>query len=94
MIEYFYDCIRATAGVDNTVVMIIQDEEGNNITSGCNLMLSSDNYDISMISGSYEDGLWYFIIPGENTKDLKGRYWYYVRYADNTLCFKQPIYLI
>ncbi|MBE6782959.1 MAG: hypothetical protein E7536_02990 [Ruminococcaceae bacterium] len=94
MIEYLYDAIRATAGLDIAITANITDDEGAPITEGCSLMLSDDNTDITMATGYYDGEIWEFNIPASSTVGLSGRYWYCIYYNDNTLCFKKPIYLM
>ncbi len=94
MVEYLYNAIRATAGSDATIMAHITDNESE-ITSGCGFMLHLDDSKVIMFDGTYgEDGFWYFTIPAETSKDLKGRYWYCFCQDNATLCFKQPIYFI
>lgn len=94
MIEYLYDAIRATAGLDITIAANITDDEGNVITEGCSLMLSDDDEVITMATGYFDGELWEFNIPAATTSGLQGRYWYCIHHNDNTLCFKKPIYLM
>lgn len=56
-------------------------------------MLHLDD-EMLMFDGEYKDELWYFTIPAEATKGLQGRYWYCLYRDGDTLCFKEPIYLI
>lgn len=93
-IEYLYDCVRATSGLDIVITAKIKDSDGIEITSGCSLVLSDDTGEIARVSGAYTDELWYFTIPKKVTDGIKGRYWYCIHYGDGTLCFKEPIYLI
>jgi hypothetical protein len=93
MIEYLYDAIRAAAGNDIAIQAEITDDNGNNIIEDCYLVLhDKDDSMLANISGSYEEGIWTFLINAETTKDLKGRYMYCIRCANSSLCFKQPIY--
>lgn len=94
MIEYLYDAIRATAGIDAVVSAEITDEGGAPITEGCSLMLSDDDAVIAMIEGAFNGDVWEFNIPASITSGLSGRYWYCIHHNDNTLCFKEPIYLV
>ena len=92
MIEYLANAIRATAGEEAVIVANIA-ENGVDVTSGCGIMLHLDD-EMLMFDGEYKDELWYFTIPAEATKGLQGRYWYCLYRDGNTLCFKEPIYLI
>lgn len=94
MIEYLYDAIRATAGLDIDIAANITDDEGAPITEGCSLMLSDENKKITMVNGVYDGELWSFNIPASATVGISGRYWYCIYHNDNTLCFKKPIYLM
>ena len=93
MVEYLYDVVKASAGEDIFICAQITDSNGADITQGCKLGLHNDNDLITFVDGEYLDGEWNFIIPAEVTKGLHGRYWYYIKYNDSTLCFKKPIYL-
>lgn len=98
MIEYLYDAIRATAGQDITITAEITNDEGEQLTEACHLMLYGIDKEslITTVNGEYfeEDSEWRFTIPGEATKGLSGRYWYCICYHDINLCFKEPIYLV
>lgn len=92
MIEYLYNCIRATAGQDICICAVITDDDGNPIASGCSLMLHNDEEMFSQVNGVYDGEAWSFDIPAEDTKGLKGRYWYCICKDNTNLCFKTPIY--
>jgi hypothetical protein len=94
MVEYLYNAIRATAGNEITISAVITNEN-NNITENCCLWLHDKDKDtmLAEINGIYNGEEWTFTIPAEVTKGLKGRYWYCIRHGDNSLCFKQPMYL-
>lgn len=94
MIEYLYDAIRATAGLDIEIAAVITTEEGAPIESGCSLMLASDDEVITMAQGVYNGEVWEFTIPASVTTGLSGRYWYCIYHNDETLCFRKPIYLL
>jgi hypothetical protein len=96
MIEYLHDAIRATAGNNIAVTAVITDDNDEAITENCFLMLHDKDRKtiITEIRGNYENDEWTFIIPADKTKGLKGRYWYCIRHVNNSLCFKQPIYLV
>jgi hypothetical protein len=95
MIEYIYDAIKATADSETQITAVITDENDNPVIEGCALELFDDNALILSVDGYYYEGVWFFIIPAEITKDFKGRYWYCIKNADKTnLCFKQPIYFV
>ena len=94
MIEYLYDAIRATAGLEIIINAYITDYEGEPIKEGLSLILSDDDNVIAMIKGYCDDDIWSFEIPASATTGLSGRYWYCIHYDDTTLCFKKPIYLM
>lgn len=94
MIEYLYDAIRASAGQDITVAAKITDDEGNLITSGCDLMLHNDKEMIARIDGAFDGEVWNFTVPAEITQGLEGRYWYCICHNNSNICFKEPLYLI
>lgn len=97
MIEYLYDAIRAVAGQDINVGAMITDANEELITEDCYLVLCSDeDGELYKAQGIFQDfnGMWQFTIPASITTGLKGRYLYDIRYKDENLCFKQPIYLV
>ena len=94
MIEYLYDAIRATAGLDIDITAIITDDSGEPIVRDCSLMLSDDEEVITMAEGIFDGEAWVFNIPAAITQGLSGRYWYCIHNGDTTLCFKKPIYLM
>lgn len=95
MVEYLYNAIRATAGNDLTVAAIITDDAGEAITEGCSLMFhDKDKELIAVLQGTYANDEWLFLIPAELTKGLNGRYWYCIEHNGNSLCPKEPMYLI
>ena len=99
MIEYLYDAIKATATTDTTISAEIADAEGNVVTEGCALMLHDrEGNMISTYAGVYvaEINLWFFTIPAEDTKELRGRHMYCIcnMNEQRNLCFKQPIYFV
>lgn len=94
MVEYLYDCIRATAGEDITITAKISEEDGTAIIEGCSLVLFDDNEILVLVEGVYEENVWLFTIPADITEGLKGRCWYSVKYKDSSLCFAEPIYLV
>ena len=93
MIEYLYDCIRATSDTDTEITARITDDQGNFITENCNLTLYSEKETIITIEGIYTgEGLWEFVIPKDLTVGYIGRYYYSICHNDSNLCFRQPIY--
>ena len=92
MIEYLANAISATAGEDIVIVANIA-EDGVDVTSGCGIMLYIGD-EIKVFAGEYKDELWFFTIPAEVTRGLKGRYFYRLYREGNTLCFQEPIYLM
>lgn len=93
MIEYLYDAIRAHAGEDIVIAAKITDDNGDDITKNCELMLHY-NDSAYMASGTYAGGEWSFTIPGDLTKDLVGRHSYCIKAEGTSICFKNPIYFI
>lgn len=98
MIEYLHDAIRATAGQEIAVAAEITDDNGDSIFEGCHIMLYAPDREtlVATFDGTYnaEKNEWTFIIPGEATEGLHGRYWYCICYFNANLCFKQPVYLV
>lgn len=98
LVEYLYDAVRALAEQDILINAIITDEEENQITENCKLVLHDKDAErmILAVEGKYlpENLIWEFVIPAAATKGLRGRYWYCVQHEGNAICFKQPIYLM
>jgi hypothetical protein len=96
MIEYIYNMIRASSGEDVEICAIIEDDSGEPVTDGCGLRLYSNDMKTTIYraEGIYGNGVWTFVLPGEITKNLRGRHWYCFCQGDRTLCFKQPLCLL
>lgn len=96
MVEYLYNCIRATNGENVEICAIIEDDTGTAVTEGCGLRLYCDKGEtmVHKADGVYNGEMWTFVIPGDVTEGLVGRYWYCFCQGDRTLCFKQPIYFV
>ena len=94
MIEYLYDCIRATAGQDICICAVITDDDGNIISDGCGLMLHDNENMLIKVNGAFDGEVWSFTIPADATSGLNGRYWYCICRHNTNLCFKTPIYLM
>lgn len=97
MIEYLFDAIRATSGQDIRIVAEITDDNGIVLTEGCSINLfGTEKEYISSFEGEYqeENSEWIFTIPAEATKGLRGRYYYCISYHGQSLCFRQPLYLV
>ena len=97
MIEYLYNCIRATSGDNLNITAFIEKDDGEPITEHCHLMLfDKDNNLLNTINGEYVEsaGNWQFNIPALITKDKLGRYYYKICAKEGGLCFRQPIYFI
>lgn len=94
MIEYLYNAVRATAGEDITIAADITDDSGEDIKEACHIMLYDDLQLLGMYNGIYNGEVWEFTIPANITSGRIGRYWYCICVNNNSLCFKQPIYLI
>ena len=95
MVEYLYNTIRAVAGQDITIYALITDDDEQVITTGCSLVLYNDEEELVSVDGIYlpENLQWQFTIPANATSGRDGRYWYSVQHNNESLCFKQPIYL-
>ena len=95
MIEYLLNAIRATAGEDITVMASITKDEIP-IEDGCGFMLHIDDENVIHVPGAYNDDLdvWTFTIPADATKGLKGRYSYCLCQGNQSLCFREPFYLM
>ena len=97
MIEYLYNAIRATTGQDICICADITNAEGVLLTEGCYInFFSPEKEFIASFDGTYDadSSEWKFVIPGEATKGLVGRYFYCIAYNGQSLCFRQPIYLV
>lgn len=93
MVEYLYDCIRASSGQNITIGARITDLNKQPLTEGCGFMLHDENEAmLTKIEGSFNGDFWTFTIPAEITAGRKGRHWYCIYWHDMTLCFKCPIY--
>ena len=94
MTEFLYDCIKTIAGEDIHIGAQITDVDGNNITSGCSIVfIDKDFSTIGEYDGVYSDGAWTFTIPAEVTKGFEGRYWYRIKFKDESLSCAAPIYM-
>lgn len=94
MVEYLYNCIRATAGQDALIVANIA-EDGEDITAGMSLMLHDEDKEmIITVNGEYVDGLWNFTIPADATRGREGKHWYCLQRDGINVCFHEPIYLV
>lgn len=94
MVEYLYDVVKGIAGENIDVVAQITDADGKDITSGCSLLLIDKDYStLGEYEGTYADGAWTFTIPADITYYMDGRYWYRIKYKDNSLSFAAPIYI-
>ena len=95
MVEYLYNTIVAVAGQDITIYALITDDDEQVITTGCSLVLYNDEEELVSVDGIYlpESLQWEFTIPANVTSGRDGRYWYRVQHNNQSLCFKQPIYL-
>lgn len=95
MTEFLYDAIHAISGEAIDIAAQITDADGNDIESGCSLVVFDGAYSwYYKADGVYADGIWTFTIPAEVSHDMcAGRWWYRVMYADGSLSFDAPIYL-
>lgn len=94
MTEILYNAIKAVAGEDINILAEITDSEGIDITSGCSIALLDKDYSIiGEYDGTYKNGEWTFNIPAAVTIDLKGRYWYSIKFDGGALSFAAPIYM-
>ena len=94
MTEILYNAIKAVAGEDINILAEITDVNNNNITSGCSMVfLGKDHSIIGEYDGTYKNGEWTFNIPAAVTTDLKGRYWYSIKFDGGALSFAAPIYM-
>ena len=88
MVEYLYDVVKAISGEDINICAEITDAEGTDITSGCSLLFIDKEFNtIAEYKGIYADGAWTFTIPAETTNGMEGRYWYRIKYKDNSLIY-------
>lgn len=94
MTEILYNAIKAVAGEDINIIADITDAEGIDITSGCSIAFLDKDYSIiAEYDGTYKNGEWTFNIPAAVTTDLKGRYWYSIKFDGGALSFAAPIYM-
>lgn len=94
MIEYLYNAIRISGDYDETITAIITDEKDEVVREAQLIIYDEDAKSIiSYSEGTVnERGIYEFVIPGEITSS--GRYWYEITNGNNSLCFKQPLYII
>ena len=94
MVELLYNAVRAVGGEDINIIADITDSAGEDITSGCNIVFLDKDYSIiGEYDGTYKNGEWTFNIPAAVTTDLKGRYWYSIKFDGGALSFAAPIYM-
>ena len=94
MTEFLYNAIKAVAGEDINIGAQITDVDGNNTTSECSIVfIDKDFSTIGEYDGVYSDGAWTFTIPAEVTKGFEGRYWYRIKFKDESLSCAAPIYM-
>ena len=94
MTEILYNAIKAVAGEDINICAQITDAEGIDITSGCSIVFLGKDYSIiGEYNGTYKNGEWTCNIPAVVTTDLKGRYWYSIKFNGGALSFAAPIYM-
>ena len=94
MVELLYNAIKAVAGEDINILADITDSEGKDITSGCSIVFLGKDYSIlGEYDCTYKNGEWTFNIPAAVTTDLKGRYWYSIKFDGGALSFAAPIYM-
>ena len=94
MVELLYDAVKAISGEDINILAEITDSDNKDIETGCSLIfINKDFATIGEYEGTYSDGAWTFVIPAAATKGMEGRYWYRIKYNDDSLSFAAPIYL-
>lgn len=97
MIEYLHDAIRASANEDIEITAILTDGLGLPIAEECyfNLFLEQGGGPLITVPGTFieELGTWEFTVPAAEIKGMEGRYWYSISHENESLSFKQPIYL-
>ena len=94
MVEFLYNAIKCIAGEDINILAEITDAMNNPITSGCSIVfIDKDFSTIAEYDGVYYDGAWTFTIPAEVTKGMAGRYWYRIKFKDESLSCAAPIYM-
>ena len=94
MTEILYNAIKAVAGEDISIAAEITDAMNNPITSECSIVFIDKNFStIGEYDGTYKNGEWTFNIPAAVTTDLKGRYWYSIKFDGGALSFAAPIYM-
>lgn len=94
MVEFLYNAIKCVAGEDIDIAAEITDAMENPITSECSIVfIDKDFSTIGEYYGIYSDGAWTFTIPAEVTKGFEGRYWYRIKFKDESLSCAAPIYM-
>ena len=94
MTEFLYNAIKAVAGEDINIGAQITDVDGNNTTSECSIVfIDKDFSTIGEYDCVYSDSAWTFTIQAEVTKGFEGRYWYRIKFKDESLSCAAPIYM-
>ena len=94
MVELLYDAIKCIAGEDINIAAEITDAMENIISSECSIVFIYKYFStIGEYDGVYSDGAWTFTIPAEVTKGMEGRYWYRIKFKDESLSCAAPIYM-
>lgn len=93
MIEVLYDAIKAIAGQEINISVVIEDADVDNATL---VIYNPEGEVIAQALGAFveEFGTWGFTIPADATKGLSGKYSYCIQSDGKNLCFKQPLYLM
>lgn len=94
MIEYVGNAIRATAGEDVCISAKITDNAGEIVDIHSHLMIYDDLALLATIDGVFDGEVWSYSLAADTTRGLQGRYWYCICVANESLCFKQPIYFV
>ena len=95
-IEYLYDMVKATGGEDILITALITENDETAEAAGFHLY-DQELTEIGYSQGQLdENGLYFeFLVPGEVTKHLKGRYFYTIcDGSGGSRCFYQPILIV
>ena len=95
-LNYLYNAIVASKGEDTAISAVITDDDGITIPDGCALRLYDKDCDCMLhrVEGTFDGEAWTFTLTNEQTKDLKGRYFYCICRHGKSLCGKEPIYFM
>lgn len=97
MVEYLHQAIRVSKDEEITISAIIKDEDGVSVATGATLEILDGDNTVAIVYGDYDsvNDVWDFEISKEVLLELRcGRYFYTIKQDNNSLNFKQPLYVV